>query len=53
MASKVEIAASKMRELAASDLTKKLKTANEAETRLLLIDRVLEGSWIMARSVRS
>lgn len=42
MASKVEVSASKMRELAASDLAQRLKAANEAETRLLLIDRVLE-----------
>ena len=41
MTPKVEEAAFQMRELAASDIATRLQSANEAETRLLLIDRVL------------
>ena len=41
MKSNVEEAASKMQELVRSDIARRLKEANEAETRLLLIDRVL------------
>jgi hypothetical protein len=41
MINRVEEAAEKFRELVDSDLATKLKNANEAETRLLVVDRVL------------